>query len=117
VIAYAAREGSGAIASRTVAVHPQVTIIEDSYKTPYVKQVVSSVSMYKVLKELDILAYGRDPRPPPSVSQIRAVLESTLQVATLRDAVRVLEPELAGGGTPESKMRRVERLFRAEVST
>ena len=50
-------------------------------------------------------------------ARIRAVLESTLQVATLRDAVRVLQSELAGGGTPESKMRRVERHFRAEVST
>jgi hypothetical protein len=50
-------------------------------------------------------------------ARIRAVLESTLQVATLRDAVRVFESELAGGGTTLSKLRRVERLFRAEVST
>jgi hypothetical protein len=49
--------------------------------------------------------------------RIRALLEPTQRVATLRDAVRIVVPELAGGGTEKSKMRRIERLYRHEVST
>ena len=49
--------------------------------------------------------------------RIRAVLLPTPQVATLRDAVRDIEPELAGGGTPVSKWRRVEQRYRHEAST
>jgi hypothetical protein len=49
--------------------------------------------------------------------EIEALLKPQVQVESLRDAVRALDPPLAGYGTQLSIWRRCERLFRKEVST
>jgi hypothetical protein len=48
---------------------------------------------------------------------IQAQLVPTPTVETLRDAVRGLEPRINGAGSPLSRIRRVERLYREFVST
>jgi hypothetical protein len=51
------------------------------------------------------------------LADVQAQLVPTPSVETLRDAVRAVAPRINGFGTSLSKIRRVERMYRAIVST
>jgi hypothetical protein len=51
------------------------------------------------------------------LQDIRAQLVSSPPAECLRDAVRAIEPQINGFGTSLSRIRRVERRYRAMVST